>query len=201
MYLSSSIPGGYFNGRKVCFFLYDNALCVCYRYWQGLKQIVKTLSELTVTILSLTGLVGSLLIFFSLLGMRLFGTRLVARTLPSWSFGDFENTCCHFYGLVVRLSVGGHHHPNYNNFIGAILLVFQVMVKHSFPYSLLVGNVSSVCFFFQLQQLFTTENWDRVLETTISSYGYYSEEIPELEARLVSIYYVIVIIIGGRILW
>ena len=49
-------------------------------------------------------------------------------------------------------------------------------------------------------QLFTTENWDRVLDETISSFGYYSEQIPDSIIVSVSAYYLIVVVVGGRIL-
>ncbi|XP_019855146.1 PREDICTED: voltage-dependent L-type calcium channel subunit alpha-1D-like isoform X2 [Amphimedon queenslandica] len=69
------------------------------RYWKGMRAIISTFAGVGVVILSVMALLLSFIFTASLLGMRMFGTRL------------FDIT---------------HLHPTFNDFVDSFLLVFQL---------------------------------------------------------------------------
>ena len=82
-----------------------------------MRAIISTFAGVGVVILSVMALLLSFIFTASLLGMRMFGTRLVG-------VADGRGQLLIF---IIRLFDITHLHPTFNDFVDSFLLVFQVI--------------------------------------------------------------------------
>ncbi len=126
------------------------------------------------SIASLLLLLGLFIIISALLGMQMFGGKFNFAEDEMFNDNEDEKPRC-----------------NFDDFINAMLTVFQVIIKTDFfDYLYYIFNFE--CF---ILKILTGEDWNEVMYTGIRSYGGVNSP-----GMLVSFYFIIIFIIGNYIL-